>query len=90
MILIPALARATPAQCAAHDAIAAQLAKDFGEEARSIGLGQDDTVMELYASARTGTWTLTVTLPSGLSCLVASGGNFETVVPAQQAKGDPA
>ena len=54
-----------------------------------MGLAQDNTVMELYSSAK-GTWTLTATLPSGLTCLIAAGQNFETVTQTQAAKGDPA
>lgn len=94
LILIPALGRASPVECAAHDKMVAQLATDYGQEARSIGLGQDNTVMGLYASGQTGTWSLTVTLVNGVTCVVATGANFETVAPApmappQEAKGDP-
>ena len=94
LLLIPALGRATPVQCAAHDKMVAQLATDYGEEARSIGLGADNTVMELYTSVQTGTWSMTVTLVNGVTCVVATGANFETVAPIpaappQEAKGDP-
>ena len=70
--------------------VAENLANQFGEVRRSMGLAQDNTVMELFAAAETGTWTLTVTLPSGLTCLVAAGNNFETTNEALPAKGDPA
>ena len=89
LILIPGTLRAA-AQCAAHDVVATSLANQFGEVRRSIGLAQDNTVMELYAAADTGTWTLTVTLPNGQTCLVAAGHNFETTADALPAKGDPA
>lgn len=89
LILLPQTLHAA-AQCAPHDTVAAQLAKSFGEQPSSMGLAQDNTVMELYASPDHGTWTITVTLPSGLTCLVAAGQNFETVKPTQVAKGDPA
>ena len=90
LILLPGLGHAQPNKCGAHDEVAAALATQFGEQTHAIGLSDDDTVMALYASPQTGTWTLTVTLPNGLTCLVASGGNFETVQPAQAAKGAPA
>ena len=89
LILLPADLHAAP-QCAAHDLVAQSLANQFGEVRRSIGLARDNTVMELYAAAETGTWTLTVTLPSGLTCLVAAGDNFETTADTLPAKGDPA
>ena len=89
LILAPGALRAAP-QCSAHDVVAESLANQFGEVRRSIGLAQDNTVMELYAAADTGTWTLTVTLPNGMTCLVAAGHNFETVEETLPARGDPA
>ncbi len=89
LILLPGLGHAQPGQCGPHDTVAAALAKQFGEQSHAMGLAQDDTVMELYASAQSGTWTLTVTLPNGLTCLVTAGGNFETVTPTKAAKGAP-
>jgi hypothetical protein len=89
LILLPAPLRATP-QCAPHDTVATSLATGFGEARHSMGLAQDNTVMELYAAPDTGTWTLTVTMPGGMTCLVAAGKNFETVVEALPANGDPA
>ena len=88
LLLTPGLLHAA-AQCAPHDKVAAELASKFAEQPTSMGLAQDNTVMELYASD-TGTWTLTATLPNGMTCLVASGHNFETVQIRQAVKGDPA
>lgn len=88
-LLIPTPAPAQP-QCAAHDAVVAQLAAKYGEARQSMGLAADATVMELYASRETGTWTLAVTLPTGLTCLVAAGSNFETLPAEAPARGNPA
>ncbi|MEB3418412.1 hypothetical protein ACFSDD_15900 [Salipiger marinus] len=71
----PALAQ-TPA-CAPRDQVVDQLARRYGEVPQSIGLGSDNAVMEVFASAETGTWTITVTTPAGLTCLLASGQAFE-------------
>ena len=88
LLLAPGVLHAA-ARCAPHDKVSKELAAKFGEQVSSIGLATDNSIMELYASA-TGTWTLTATLANGLTCLVASGQNFETVQPVQTAKGDPA
>jgi hypothetical protein len=90
LALWPGPGRAQQGQCGPHDNVATALTEKFGEEPHAMGLAEDDTVMELYASSQTGSWTLTVTLPNGLTCLVAVGGNFETVQPVQVAKGAPA
>ena len=89
ILLLPGSLHAA-AQCAPHDKVSADLAAKFGEQPTSMGLAHDNTVMELYASVTSGTWTLTATLPNGMTCLVAAGQNLETVQQTQPAKGDPA
>ena len=76
-------------QCAKRDTVVAQLAKGYGETRHSIGLAADSAVMELFASDVTGTWTITVTLTNGMTCLVAAGKSFETVTEALPAAGSP-
>lgn len=61
--------------------LADMLAKRYGEVQRSMGLVQDNTVMELYANEKTGTWTLTVTVQEGMTCFVAAGTDFKTAKP---------
>lgn len=73
-------ARAAP-QCGQRDAVVAQLVEKYGETLRGMGLSSGG-VVEVYASAASGTWTITVTLPTGIMCLVASGQGFETITPA--------
>ena len=34
-------------------------------------------MLEVFASAETGTWTITLTMPGGPTCLVASGEAWE-------------
>lgn len=63
--------------CAERTLVIDRLAERYGESRQSIGLGTDNAVVEVYASLETGTWTITVTLPNGLTCLVASGQAFE-------------
>ena len=65
------------------------LATKYGETRRSIGLAANNTVMELFASP-TGSWTITVTLPEGMTCLMASGQGFETIAEERPAMGNPA
>lgn len=65
--------------CAERETVVAELAGRYGETRRGIGLAANNAVMEVFASAETGTWTITVTLASGVTCLVASGQNYETL-----------
>ena len=66
---------ATP--CAARKDIVSKLAERYGETLQSIGLNRDNGLMEVYASEKTGSWTILLTKPDGLACLVASGGMWE-------------
>lgn len=65
--------------CAPRAAVLERLANGYGETRQSIGLAAQGQVVELFASAETGSWTITVTLPSGLTCLVAAGEAYERV-----------
>ncbi|MEL6996790.1 MAG: hypothetical protein AAFN27_11850 [Pseudomonadota bacterium] len=63
--------------CGARGDIIAQLEKKYGETRRSVGLQQGRGVVEVYASASTGSWTILVTDARGKSCLMAAGEAFE-------------
>lgn len=63
---------ATP-MCAPRSDIVAQLEKKYGETRRGAGLQNRGAVTEVFASAKTGTWTIIVTRPDGTSCAVAAG-----------------
>lgn len=81
------------AQCAPRDQVLAGLATGFDETRRAIGLtgnasGQAQ-VVEIFASEG-GSWTITVTLPDGSTCLVASGQGYEQITEDLPAKGEPA
>jgi hypothetical protein len=91
-LLIPPLLAATPAvalQCGKRDAITIALAERYGESRRALGLAQNGVLMELYA-AQSGSWTITITRPDGITCLVAAGENFQSLDEALPPPGDPA
>ena len=68
--------------CAPREIVLDRLATKFGETRQSIGLGPNNQMVEVFASDATGTWTITVTQASGVTCLVASGQAFETLAEA--------
>ncbi len=63
--------------CAPRDQVIERLTSTYGETRQSIGLGQNNAMVEVFASTDTGTWTITVTTANGMTCLVASGQAFE-------------
>lgn len=76
--------------CAKRELVLGQLAERYGETRRGMGIAANNSVMEMFAATDTGTWTITVTMPNGMTCLVASGQGFEATADELPAKGSPA
>ncbi|MEL6887768.1 MAG: hypothetical protein AAFO86_03575 [Pseudomonadota bacterium] len=76
--------------CGPRDIVVMRLAEGYGETRQSMGLGANNAVIEVFASEETGSWTITVTTPNGMTCLVASGQAFEPLAEALPAKGNDA
>ena len=71
----PALA----ANCAPRAGMVEQLQEHYAESLTSAGLQTGQTVktlLEIWSSKDTGTFTVLVTHPSGISCIVASGDSY--------------
>ncbi len=67
------IAQAQGASCANRDTIVERLSSKYGETRQSAGLNQNNGMVEVFASSETGTWTILVTMPTGVSCLMAAG-----------------
>ncbi len=65
-------------QCAARADVVQVLAARYGETRQAMGLAAENQLFEVFAS-EAGTWTLTITLTDGTTCLVASGSSFEAL-----------
>ncbi|MEO0938178.1 MAG: hypothetical protein AAFY38_08485 [Pseudomonadota bacterium] len=76
--------------CGPREVVVDRLADGYGETRQSMGLGANNSVVEVFASPETGTWTITVTMPNGVTCLVASGQAFEELAEALPAPGNDA
>lgn len=70
-----AAAQARP-MCGDRATILAQLKGAYDEKPAALGTTGDGAVVELTTSD-SGTWTLMLSLPSGRTCLIASGENWE-------------
>ncbi|WP_170601294.1 hypothetical protein [Ruegeria arenilitoris] len=82
MVLAAQQVQAQTPNCAPRPDVLQRLAETYGETRRGIGMARQGTVMEVFASDDTGTWTITVTLPNGLTCLMAAGEAYETLAEA--------
>ena len=73
--------------CGKRDDIVSRLENGFQEFNSAMGMSTNGALIELYTSDN-GTWTLMLTQPDGVSCLMAAGQNWESynsVKPASQA-----
>lgn len=62
--------------CDDRGTVVSTLDKGYSEKPVSMGLSSNGAVVEVFVS-ETGTFTIIMTRPSGLSCLVAAGENWE-------------
>ena len=81
-IMVLAAQQVHARNCAPRDEVIKRLTETYGETRQGIGIARRGAVMEVYASDQSGSWTITVTLPDGMTCLVASGQAYEAMVEA--------
>jgi len=66
------VAQAQP-QCGMRSSILEVLDRQYGETPVAIGVTQGGGLLEVISSADGVTWSILVTTPEGMSCLVAAG-----------------
>lgn len=64
--------------CGERSRFVDQLREQYGERPTSVGLAANGTLLEVMTSEK-GTWTIMVTRPDGVSCVVATGNAWETL-----------
>jgi hypothetical protein len=62
--------------CGNHNLVIDNLQQAYAEAPISMGVTSGGAVIEVFASAE-GTWTLVITQPNGVSCLIAAGQDWE-------------
>lgn len=62
--------------CAPREIVIERLSSKYGETRVSVGLTSSGGVVETFANSKSGTWTVLVTGPSGVSCVVSGGEAF--------------
>jgi hypothetical protein len=79
-----AMAQDTP--CAERHNVVDTLDSQYKESPRAIGLVSKEAVLEVFVS-ESGTWTVVVTDPKGVSCVLAAGQSWEEIPLASNAPG---
>ena len=81
------LAHAGTPRCAPHADMLAVLAKKYGEALQAVGIANENHFIEVLSS-RQGSFTILVTKPDCMACILAAGQDFEQV-PDHLASLDP-
>ncbi len=93
MLVAVATALALPAAaqtvCGERGKFIDGLSNNFKEAPAAIGLASNGNVLEVLTSIG-GTWTIIVTRPGGVSCVVASGEAWEDLPKLALKLGNPA
>lgn len=72
------------AQCRDRDQVLEHLAGKYKEAPIAVGVTSTGGLVEVLSSGDGGTWTIIVTSPTGLSCLMAAGDGWR---PLERAEG---
>ncbi|HEX9703182.1 MAG TPA: hypothetical protein VGA19_10040 [Rhodospirillales bacterium] len=72
-------AEGTPERiCGSHEAVVKTLNGKYAEKPVSMGLANNGTVVEVLSS-EDGSWTIVMTTPNGVSCLLAAGDYWQSL-----------
>ncbi len=78
--------------CAQRDVVISRLQDSYSEQLIFGGLQKmrgAQSVMEVWSSKETGTYTVLLTQANGISCIVAAGTDFFEAIPKVEADGTP-
>ena len=80
LLLAPSLAVAQSA-CLPHGKMVDLLDGRYSEQRVSVGLETGGRLIEVFATADGGTWTMVMTTPNGVTCVIAAGLEWQDVEP---------
>lgn len=69
--------------CDKRTDVLTQLSKKYAEKPTAVGVTANGGIVELLSEKDGKTWTLIVTMPNGISCLIAAGSDWVNRKPKQ-------
>ncbi|MDA0786882.1 MAG: hypothetical protein O3B37_11405 [Proteobacteria bacterium] len=67
--------------CTDRTSALTHLSKKYSEEPVAIGLASNGGVVEVLTDSAGSTWSIIITMPDGMACIVASGEHWEPLQP---------
>jgi hypothetical protein len=75
-VIQPANAQTGARTCVPYVELRKALQGKYGENPVAFGVHANGSLMQVFASAAGNTWTVVMTSPGGISCIVADGNNW--------------
>ncbi len=72
LVLVSASALAAP-QCNTRQTVLELLSQKYSEAPVAVGVANNGGLVEVLSTGDGGTWSIIITSPKGVSCLVAAG-----------------
>ena len=76
-LTVSTAAMAAPMACSPRTDVLTQLSSKFKEAPVAIGLANNGGLLEVLTAGDGATWTIIITMPNGVSCLVAAGESWQ-------------
>ena len=70
--------QAAPA-CVKRTELLSHLSNKFREAPVAMGVADNGALLEVFSTTDGATWTVALTMPNGVTCLVATGQSWESV-----------
>lgn len=83
--MVPAQAQQAP-PCVKRTDLIKHLEDKYHEAPAAVGLADSGALLEVFASKSGETWTVTITMPNGISCMVATGQQWQDLPRLAQAE----
>jgi hypothetical protein len=85
--LLPISAAASENQCGKHKDVKQLLLQKYNESPVGLGITSQGGLVEVLTASDGATWSIIVTTPDGLSCLIAAGESWhsKTITPGPAA-----
>ena len=78
LVLASSSAFAAP-QCKSRDKVLALLSETYSEAPVAIGVANNGGLVEVLSTDDDNTWSIIITSPQGMSCLVAAGEGWRSI-----------
>lgn len=78
-LCVGAPAAAQQLACTERSHVVSKLDSLYAERRIAMGLANNGGVIEIFSSQSGESWTIVLTMPNGISCLIAAGESWESL-----------